>query len=56
MTDAEQAEFISDNAHLFEGQDGKQLLAALESGNLNEMERLLKKSDAMQEDIKQTLK
>lgn len=56
MTDAEQAEFMSDNAHLFEGQDGQQLLAVLESGDLNEMERLLKKSDAMKEDIKQTLK
>lgn len=56
MTDAEQSEFMSENAHLFEGQNGEELLAALESGNFREMERLLKESDAMQKQIEDTLK
>jgi hypothetical protein len=56
MTASEQSEFMSENAHLFEGKNGEDLLAALESGNFKEMERLLKESDAMQKQIEDTLK
>ena len=56
MTASEQSEFMSENAYLFEGKNGEELLAALESGNFKEMERLLKESDAMQKQIEDTLK
>lgn len=56
MTASEQSEFMSENAHLFEGKNGEELLAALESGDFKEMERLLKESDAMQKQIEDTLK
>lgn len=56
MTASEQSEFMSENAYLFEGQNGKDLLAALESGDFQEMERLLKESDAMQKQVEDTLK
>lgn len=56
MTASEQSEFMSENAHLFEGQDGEALFAALESNDFKEMERLLKESDAMQKQIENTLK
>lgn len=56
MTAAEQTEFISDNAALFEGEDGAELLRALQTQNYEILERAIKNNQAMKEETAQRLK
>lgn len=56
MSDQEKSEFMSENATLFKGQTGIELLNALNTNNWKEMERILKQADGMQDQIEEKLK
>ena len=56
MSESDRAEFLQDNADLFAGEGGDELLKAFESGNYNEIEKALQENDALQKQIEQRKK
>ena len=63
MSESEKAEFLNDNAELFKGQDGEQLLRAFESGDYNKIQTELQENQALDdqrqarlEEIRQQIK
>lgn len=55
MTIAEQTEFLSDNAALFEGEDGAALLQAIKTQNYEVLEKAIKNNQAMKEETARRL-
>ena len=53
MSESDKAEFIQDNAKLFNENNGKELLKAFESGNYAAIEEALKNNDALQKQLDQ---
>ena len=53
MSESDKAEFIQDNAELFNENNGKELLKAFESGNYAAIEEALKNNDALQKQLDQ---
>jgi hypothetical protein len=63
LSESEKAEFLNDNAELFKGQDGAQLLHAFESGDYNKIQAELQENQALDdqrqarlEEIRQQIK
>ena len=56
MSESDKAEFIQDNAELFNENNGKELLEAFESGNYEKIEEALSKNTALQEQLEKRRK
>ena len=56
MSESDKAEFIQDNADLFGGESGDELLKAFQSGNYEEIERALSENDGLQKQLEQRRK
>lgn len=55
MTQSEQAEFINDNAELFQGEDGKNLLNAFKTGDYSTIQSALEGNSALEKIRKQRI-
>ena len=56
MSEADKAQFINDNADLFTGEGGAELLKAFESGNYAAIEAALQSSTALQKQVNDRIK
>lgn len=56
MSESDKAEFIQDNADLFSGESGDDLLKAFQSGNYEEIEKALSENEGLQKQLEQRRK
>lgn len=56
MSDSEKTSFLTDNADLFKGPEGQQLLAAIESGDYNFIQNALGDNETLRKKVAQQIK
>ena len=56
MADSEKTAFLADNASLFAGEEGKELLEAIESGDYNFIQNALGNNEALREKVSEQIK